>query len=398
MQMDVYGEVGPQHIQLQDFLPQRQQIQLPMQLPQACQPQREHRQELSNTHLEYFPPQFEQQQPQQQQPQGHWANGEQLRVGLQGQPNCNPQPYYMVPLTEDTTMTATALVRGCDVLDPKLLARGGRQHPSQREPRKGNKDSSAARQSKASPVAGLNPQYSKDNNNAASGYPQQPEVGRGQGTALVVQSGEACWDEQSVGGSMCGDMMQQLATGEPKENVRTMREQLEALRLEDPRTVFIARHIHKLGFASADVLRVHFARYGEVKNVLVSHSRVKTFQSRGRRRRGVGEHQRLRAAGLGFVIMGSAEVTAKIMREDTEHVVNGVHVQITPYNPMDDASQLSQPALGGGDEYDDYAVLEVRERFHSPGSDTSNRSYRGGEDYAVYASDLPCSHGRAATK
>jgi len=175
-----------------------------------------------------------------------------------------------------------------------------------------------------------------------------------------------------------------------------MKEQLEALRLEDPACVFIARRINKLGFASADMLQQYFASYGQVKDVLVSHSRVKSFQSTGRRRRGLGEHQRLRAAGLGFVVMVSPEVVAKILTERSEHFVNGVSVQVQPFQRhsadcmfMED--QLAQLEENTGNERNEtnvphdgiYARLGARERWHSPGSDTSNNSPRGAEEFAA---------------
>merc|ERR1719178_665838 len=130
--------------------------------------------------------------------------------------------------------------------------------------------------------------------------------------------------------------------------MHTMKEQLEALRHVDPATVFIARRINKLGFASADTLRSHFSCYGLVKDVLVSHSRVKSFKSTGRRRRGVGEHQRLRAAGLGFVVMGSAEDAAKILNEGPEHNVLGAVVQLQPFHHhslIEDAGSLDKNDL-----------------------------------------------------
>merc|ERR1740130_374208 len=155
-----------------------------------------------------------------------------------------------------------------------------------------------------------------------------------------------------------------------------MSEQLEALRREDPATVFIVRHIHKLGFRSADILREYFARYGEVKDVFVSHSRVKTFKTRGRRHDGVVGNGRMRAAGLGFVMMGSAEIAARILCEGTEHVVNGVHVILHPFTPHDAVEdELPQPCLKNDGKHKTHNVCDktAQVRYHSPGSDTSNR-------------------------
>merc|ERR1719204_1854324 len=54
----------------------------------------------------------------------------------------------------------------------------------------------------------------------------------------------------------------------PRENAananpETMKSQLQASQLEDTAQGFISRSINKLGFASSEQLRRHFARYGE---------------------------------------------------------------------------------------------------------------------------------------
>lgn len=167
----------------------------------------------------------------------------------------------------------------------------------------------------------------------------------------------------------------------------TMSEQLEALRQEDPATVFIVRHIHKLGFGSADILREYFANYGEVKDVFVSHSRVKTFKTRGRRHVGVVGNGRMRAAGLGFVMMGSVEVAARILCEGTGHVVNGVHVILHPFTPHEAVEdELPEPCLKNDGKHKTHNVRDVAKtaqvRYHSPGSDTSNRAPQRTRDYA----------------
>mmetsp|Transcript_100088 Transcript_100088/g.178105 ORF Transcript_100088/g.178105 Transcript_100088/m.178105 type:complete len:666 (-) Transcript_100088:164-2161(-) len=107
----------------------------------------------------------------------------------------------------------------------------------------------------------------------------------------------------------------------------TMKSQLQALQRENPEAVFIARRINKLGHNSADFLRAHFQRFGPVKGVYVSHSRVKSLRSRGDGK--PPEFQwRLRAAALGFVVMKDAEATKQILAEGPEHLVNGVPVRV----------------------------------------------------------------------
>lgn len=107
----------------------------------------------------------------------------------------------------------------------------------------------------------------------------------------------------------------------------TMKVQLQALQLEEPSTIFIARRINKLGFASAELLRLYFQKYGPVKGVYVSHSRVKSLRSVGGCRP-TDAQWRLRAAGLGFVVMQTSEATSQILAEGPRHMVNGVAVQV----------------------------------------------------------------------
>merc|ERR1719201_2372636 len=112
----------------------------------------------------------------------------------------------------------------------------------------------------------------------------------------------------------------------------TMKAQLQALQREDERTVFIARRINKLGFSSAEGLRAYFSRYGPVKNVYVSHSRVKSLKRLGGERRSPDAHWRLRAAALGFVVMTSADATARILADGPEHLINNVTVRLQAFH------------------------------------------------------------------
>lgn len=135
----------------------------------------------------------------------------------------------------------------------------------------------------------------------------------------------------------------------------TMKSQLQALQRENPEAVFIARRINKLGHNSAEILQAHFQRFGPVKGVYVSHSRVKSLRSRGDRK--PPEFQwRLRAAALGFVVMQHAEATAQILAEGPEHLVNGSLVRVNHFyhrgNGGDEQDNQSEcPQDGPEDEW-----------------------------------------------
>lgn len=150
-----------------------------------------------------------------------------------------------------------------------------------------------------------------------------------------------------------------------------MKAQLQALQLEEPTTVFIARRINKLGFSSAEQLEAHFSKYGEVKGVYVSHSRVKSLRAPGDRHM-PDAHWRLRAAALGFVVMKSAEATATILSEGSDHVVNGVSVRLQSFHRRSCADAAPGSDRGAQPEEQE----EEFPRWPSPGSDAEMGALR----------------------
>jgi len=140
----------------------------------------------------------------------------------------------------------------------------------------------------------------------------------------------------------------------------TMKAQLQALQEEDPAAVFIARRINKLGFTSADQLRTHFSRYGRVKGVYVSHSRVKSARPYIAGRPPSETHWRLRAAALGFVVMASTDATGRILGDGPDIIVNGVPVRVQEFNRRGDT--------GGCDLKEDDAcdALDELQQPHHP--------------------------------
>ena len=125
--------------------------------------------------------------------------------------------------------------------------------------------------------------------------------GTGGGNGGVPEGPRRCTSSKAAAGQRNGQKQTTVAAGAdairrgPPDVADTMKTQLQALQQEDPEMVFIARRINKLGFNSADQLRNHFATYGEVKCVHVSHSRVKSMRP--------DVQWRMRAASLGFVVM-----------------------------------------------------------------------------------------------
>jgi len=122
----------------------------------------------------------------------------------------------------------------------------------------------------------------------------------------------------------------------------TMKTHLQALRNEKPATVFIARRINKLGFNSAEQLQSYFSKYGEVKSVFVSHSRVKSMRP--------GTYWRLRAASLGFVVMSSANDAVRILEDGPEHNVSEVRVTVHEFHQHKAESSCAEEGYEDADE------------------------------------------------
>lgn len=176
----------------------------------------------------------------------------------------------------------------------------------------------------------------------------------------------------------------------PNVERESMRTHLQSLQQQDPATVFIARRINKLGFSSPDILRAHFSRYGKVKDIFVSHSRVK-FPSR----RPEDETQwRLRPAALGFIVMDSAETTSQILREGPEQCVHGVNVLIQHFERWQgDAEATQEPRADVNVPPAVDAVQQEPARSLSPSSDTLSSNGTSGN-----ASDSTRAVSRAGAK
>jgi len=99
------------------------------------------------------------------------------------------------------------------------------------------------------------------------------------------------------------------ARSEQPHNVTIMNEHVNLLQLEDPQCVVLARRVNKLGLDSSAILKKHFSKYGEVKDVHVS------------RRENNQKGAYTRPSNLAFVVMVSSEGALKILRQAEHEVV-----------------------------------------------------------------------------
>jgi len=103
--------------------------------------------------------------------------------------------------------------------------------------------------------------------------------------------------------------------------VQTLSTSLQLLSAEDPDCLFIVRRINKLGFKAVRTLKRHFSMQGPVLKVLLAHSTVRQHGD-------PACHARRRPSSLGFVQMGDAEGTAKVLALGTDQEVDGVVIRV----------------------------------------------------------------------
>jgi len=117
---------------------------------------------------------------------------------------------------------------------------------------------------------------------------------------------------------------------------QTLRMHLRSLENVDGNQVLLVRRISRLGFDSPHLLKSYFSWYGEVSEVRVAHSKVKTYNGRAK-------FLRWRPSSLGFVVMESSDDAAAILKQGSEQVVAGVVIQVQPFQ---------QRAISDGGEED----------------------------------------------
>jgi len=138
--------------------------------------------------------------------------------------------------------------------------------------------------------------------------------------------------------SKAGVAAQPSATGqlvpfiqqEPAVEEKSMKKDLEALRLHNPDCVLIVRKIKKLGWESPALLRKYFEQYGKVREIFVTHSTMKPNPKR--------PGGRARPAALGFIVMADKQGKAAVLSRGKEQFVLGVAIDVAAFNPFLDTN------------------------------------------------------------
>mmetsp|Transcript_14398 Transcript_14398/g.26518 ORF Transcript_14398/g.26518 Transcript_14398/m.26518 type:complete len:621 (-) Transcript_14398:125-1987(-) len=166
----------------------------------------------------------------------------------------------------------------------------------------------------------------------------------------------------------------------------TMRSHLQALRNEDPRCIVITRRIGKLGFHSKDILNRFFQKFGQVRQVLVAHSKVKPFGD-------TESYPRQRPGNFGLVLMKDMETVQRILGEGPTLTVAGVEIQVQPFYRVE---QGEDEIDGAGEDHLSERSMGVSENTSTTQSggmsqprQTSSSSCGSGSDEINSASAVP---------
>lgn len=125
--------------------------------------------------------------------------------------------------------------------------------------------------------------------------------------------------------------------GESKPGIlQTMKNQLQALDLEDEKACIVVRGITSFGLSSADVMRDYFSKYGLVRTVHVPYAYKKIRGKAKNTKSQIDDDKRpQRMAGRCFIVMGDKDEVKQILDEGEQHVVQGVMVSIQRFTIKD---------------------------------------------------------------
>jgi len=114
-------------------------------------------------------------------------------------------------------------------------------------------------------------------------------------------------------------------------SVGSMRDDLERLKEYDAQQCLIVRRIKRLGLGSPEILRQHFSGFGNVKEMLISHS----FEKKSAKCRA----DRVRPAALGFIIMDSVEGAQAALRAGPTLMIGDVDIEVHIFEPVEALQQ-----------------------------------------------------------
>jgi len=119
-------------------------------------------------------------------------------------------------------------------------------------------------------------------------------------------------------------------------SVGSLRDDLERLKDYDDQQCLIVRRIKRLGLGSPAILREHFSGFGDVKEILISHSlEKKSAKCRA---------DRLRPAALGFIVMASVDGAQAALRAGPTIMIGDVDVEVQIFEPLENLRRAGSGA------------------------------------------------------
>jgi hypothetical protein len=108
----------------------------------------------------------------------------------------------------------------------------------------------------------------------------------------------------------------------------TLKANLRKMTEYDADRIFMVRKINKLGLGSAQLLKKWFSQVGGVTEVFATHSIDRRIKQDVRNARGPC----VRPAGIGFVVMDTAEGAQRALQNGMEQTVFGVQIKLATYD------------------------------------------------------------------
>merc|ERR1719272_355289 len=217
--------------------------------------------------------------------------------------------------------------------------------------------------------------------NASKGQTEQPNL-----ETMPVKAGVGTSDKKAQNGREQREKVKNARVEDSDNNTRathacpqarhqdTLKGHLSDLKDKDSKCVFVARDIKDLGFHSKDLLKQYFSAYGEVKDVLVAHTKAKS------RRNGISDgdavwSRRFRPGNFGLVVMENPEVVQRVFSAGSMQIVNGVRIQVQVFEHPANAQE--RPSSPDDTNADDSRSGDCSDKQPSSGHVSSGHSGGG---------------------
>jgi hypothetical protein len=168
---------------------------------------------------------------------------------------------------------------------------------------------------------------------------------------------------------------------------------LLALENEDADCVIYLRGVHRLGFNSESILRQHYQRYGNIKNIFLSNAHEKPAKTKNNRFTRV----RIRPSSIALILMSKAEEVADALAAGDVQWVQGVEINARKFvrKEMNGGSgKLDSDVADHNESCGPVAVSSVPNGLNESNTDDMSSESTVGDPYGVESN----SHGENASE